>query len=176
MLASSLKLADTFRMVNFLYPETINLIDNPVNLYGRRIKEDIAQHAVAEKIKDLSARIELFLFFSSTCPYCQALEPALNTFAQKYGFKVEAVSLDGSKSKYFKTHQDQGLAQNLNLQRTPTIVAVTNDSKTRFELIRGMVSIPELEEAAVLANEYLNNIELNNVETMVNQNAHPNIH
>lgn len=160
MLDNSLKLAHSFRMVNFLYPETINLIDSPINLYGRRIKEEIDQQAMVSKIKLLSHKIELFVFFSSSCPYCLALEPVLNDFANKYGFKVEAVSLDGSKSQFFKTnqntHQNQELVKKLNLQKVPTIVAVTNDSKINFELMRGAASMSELEEAAIFAVEYLN--------------------
>ena len=178
MLDNSLKLAHSFRMVNFLYPEVINLIDNPINLYGRRIKEQIDQNETTKKLKELASQIELFVFFSSSCPYCQALEPVLNDFAKKYGFKVEAVSLDGTTSKFFKTHQNLELATKLNLQRTPTIVAVTNDSKIRFELIRGAASMSELEEAGLLANEYLSNVELieptnlETLETMVKQNEH----
>ncbi|WP_425361218.1 conjugal transfer protein TraF [Candidatus Tisiphia endosymbiont of Ceraclea dissimilis] len=159
MLEDSLKLAHTFRMVNFLYPEIINLIDNPINLYGRRIKEEINEQEITNKLKELSSKIELFVFFSSTCPYCTILEPVLNDFAKKYRFKVEAVSLDGSTSKIFKTHQNKGLADKLNLQRTPTIVVVTNDSKINFELIRGAASMSELEEAAIFAAEYLNKME-----------------
>ncbi|WP_341761830.1 conjugal transfer protein TraF [Candidatus Tisiphia endosymbiont of Thecophora atra] len=166
MLDNSLKLAHSFRMVNFLYPETINLIENPINLYGRRIKEETDQQKLASKLKILATQIELFVFFSSNCPYCIALEPVLNDFAKKYGFKVEAVSLDGSKSKFFKTYQNQELAGKLNLQRTPTIVAVTNDSKIHFELIRGTASMSELEEAGLLASEYLSNYP-NNTENIL---------
>lgn len=178
MLDSSLKLAHSFRMVNFLYPEVINLIDNPINLYGRRIKEHIDQNETTKKLKELASQIEMFVFFSSSCPYCQALEPVLNEFAKKYGFKVETVSLDGTTSKFFKTHHNPELAAKLNLQRAPTIVAVTNDSKIRFELIRGAASMPELEEAGLLANEYLSNVELiestnlETLETMVKKNEH----
>lgn len=162
MLDNSLKLANSFRMVNFLYPEDIDLIDNPINLYGRRIKEQTEQSITTQKLKSLATKIELFVFFSSSCPYCHALEPVLNEFAKKYGFKVEAVSLDGTFSKIFKTHHNLDLAKRLNLQRTPTIVAVTNDSKISFELIRGAASMNELEEAGLLACEYLRGISLDN--------------
>ena len=159
MLDDALKLADTFRMVNFLYPEQVNLIDNPTNLYGRRVKEEVDQKGNNQKIVELATQVELFVFFSSNCPYCQSLEPVLSDFARRYGFTVEAVSLDGSSSKHFKTHQDQGLATKLGLQRTPTIMAVTNDSNLRFELIRGAASASDLEEVSLLAFEYLNNFK-----------------
>jgi len=159
MLDNSIKLAQTFRMVNFLRPEGVNLIDNPSNLYGRRIKEDLDMQETSRKLKELSSKVELFVFFSASCPYCQALEPVLDNFAKKYGFKVEAVSLDGISSKFFKTHHDKELATKLNLTRTPTIVLVTNDSKIHFELIRGAASMPELEEAGIMASDYLSNMD-----------------
>lgn len=159
MLDNSLKLAQTFRMVNFLHPDGVDLIDNPTNLYGRRIKEEMEQKETSRKLTELSTKVELFVFFSSSCQFCQALEPVLDSFATKYGFKVEAVSLDGSNSKFFKTHQDKELATMLNLQKAPTVVLVTNDSKIRFELIRGAASMSELEEAGIMASDYLSNIE-----------------
>lgn len=184
MLDGSLKLANSFRMVNFLYPETIDLIDNPINLYGRRIKEEIEQSDTTQKLKSLASKIELFVFFSSSCQYCHALEPVLNEFAKKYGFKVEAVSLDGTFSKFFKTHHNLELAKKLNLQKTPTIVAVTNDSKIRFELIRGAASMTELEEAGLLASRHLRSISLRDrvksndteqtIKTNTNTNAYTN--
>lgn len=157
MFDNAIKLAATSRMVNFLNPESLNLIDNPINLYGRRIKEELEQQDTQVKISKLAKEVELFFFFSSSCPYCQSLEPVLAEFASNYGFKVEAVSLDGSSSQSFKTHQDleHQLVAKLNLTRTPTIVLVTNDSSMRFELIRGAASKSELEEASLLAIEYL---------------------
>ena len=155
MMDNAIILANTSRMVNFMNPLTHDLIDNPTNLFGKRIKEEIDAKASDKEIKRLATEIELFFFFSSNCPYCMSLEPILNDFAKKFGFKIEAVSLDGTVSKYFKTHQDSGLAKALNLERTPTIVAVTNDSSKRFELIRGMASFSELEDACLMAIQYL---------------------
>ena len=130
-----------------------------MNLYGRRIKEEKISQDNETKVKNLAQRIELFLFFSENCKYCQQLQPVLANFAEQYGFKVEAVSVDGSVSKYFNTHTDRSivkkLVQKLNLQKIPTVVAVTNDSKVRFELVRGAASTSELLEASVMGYEYL---------------------
>jgi conjugal transfer pilus assembly protein TraF len=155
MLSNALKLATTDRMKNFYYPNDFNLLQNPQNLYGRRIKEDIDKQTNTDQIKEFAASVELFLFFSSSCPYCLQIEPVLADFVAKYGFKCEAVSLDGSTSRYFKTHQDQGLATQLELKQTPTVIAVTNDSGIRFELIRGAASLADLEEMSLLGNKYL---------------------
>jgi hypothetical protein len=37
----------------------------------------------------------------------------------------------------------------------PTVIAVTNDSRIRFELARGAVSVADLEENALLMAKYL---------------------
>jgi hypothetical protein len=85
------------------------------------------------------------------------LEKHLNSFANKYGFKVEAVAADNSNSKYFKTHNSPELIKQLNLTVMPTVIAVTKDSAMRFELARGAVSIPDLEDNALLLAKYLRN-------------------
>ena len=41
----------------------------------------------------------------------------------------------------------------------PTVIAITRDSKQRFELARGAVSIPDLEDKALLLVEILDNQE-----------------
>ena len=128
MMDNAIKLADTGRMANFLYPQDFNLIENPQNLYGRRIKQEQNQLSTEGKLKQLASKVELFLFFSKDCPYSESLAPVLHSFTKKYGFKCEAVSLDGSKSPYFKTHHNKELVEHLKLEQTPTVIAVTNDS------------------------------------------------
>lgn len=155
MFNNAISLAQTDRIMNFLYPEDFNLIDRPQNLYGRRIKAEIIEKNNQERIMAFAGEVELFLFFSSECPYCQQLEPVLADFIKKYGFKCEAISLDGQDSSYFKTHHDKGLVKHLGLKETPTIVAVTNDSDVRFELLRGAASFAELEEVSLLGVKYL---------------------
>lgn len=106
----------------------------------------------------LSKEIEIFVFRKDKCSYCQTLEKHLASFAAQYGFKVEAVSADGSTSQYFKTNSSKELIAALDLEVMPTVIAVTNDSALRFELARGAVSIAELEEKALLLFRYLKEI------------------
>ena len=137
MLDNALKLDQTHRLSILLNPDSVDRLKEPVNLYGRKIKEKLDAEEDKRLLKELAGEVELFLFFSSSCPYCQQIEPVLHEFATRYGFKVEAVSVDGSTSKYFKTYQDVGLAAKLELKFTPTVILVTNDSSIRLELARG---------------------------------------
>ena len=79
-------------------------------------------------------------------------------FANIYGFKVEAVSIDGTKSRYFKTHTNTELIERLQLKEMPTVIAVTNDSSLRFELARGAVSVADLEDNSLLMAKYLETV------------------
>jgi len=41
------------------------------------------------------------LFYRSTCPYCRAFDPTLKSFADHYGFNVEAFTTDGESLPSF---------------------------------------------------------------------------
>lgn len=41
------------------------------------------------------------LFYRSTCPYCRAFDPILKSFADHYGFNVEAFTTDGESLPSF---------------------------------------------------------------------------
>lgn len=170
MMDNAIKLGETVRLTNFLNPELVDHIENPINLYGRRIKEDMDKKSQNQEITDLATKVELFLFFAGSCDYCKQLEPVLNDFVKKYKFKIEAVSLDGAESKYFKTHHNINLAQQLNangtLEQVPTVFVVTNDGKERFELIRGAASFTEMEEMAILACKHLKSLERRNLNNL----------
>lgn len=157
MLERAMVLARNFAMVNFLNPDLADQLKTPQNIYGRNVARDQKEVQDRQIIKSLSARVELFVFRQANCPHCPLLEKHLNSFAKKYGFKVEAVSEDGSLSSYFKTHNNQALIKQLALTVMPTVIAVTKDSSMRFELARGAVSIPDLEDKALLLAEFLKN-------------------
>jgi thiol-disulfide isomerase/thioredoxin len=97
----------------------------------------------------------LVLFFEPSCRYCELLSPVLKNFGDIYGFHIDAVSNNGARHKYFKSAASPELIERLGITAFPTVIAVSHDSKTAFELIRGFVSLSELEEYSVLAALYL---------------------
>ncbi len=105
--------------------------------------------------KEYQRRVELFVFRQDNCPHCPTLEKHLSTFATKYGFKVEAVSPDHSQSQYYKTYTSPELIEGLGLKIMPTVIAVVNESRQRFELVRGGVSVVDIEEKALLLAKHL---------------------
>jgi conjugal transfer pilus assembly protein TraF len=144
-------------MVNFLNPEILDELENPQNIYGRDIKGKKKRGDERSILQDLTKKIEIFVFRQDGCPYCPTLEKHLKTFATKYGFKVEAISPDMSQSNYFKTNSSPELIEALGLEVMPAVIAVVNDTRQRFELGRGAVSVVEFEEKGILLSEYLEN-------------------
>jgi conjugal transfer pilus assembly protein TraF len=159
MLQNALQLSGNYAMANFLNPELADELVSPANLYGRTLKKQVDQAEQEQELKLVAKKVELFFFFSESCPYCQTMAKHLNSFAKKHGFIVTAVSPDGSKSQYFKTHHAPEIIKQLALEVMPTVIAVTNDSSIRFELARGAVSIPELEEKALLMSKRMEQLE-----------------
>jgi len=151
----ALTLHDAWDMANLMYPEQRDLINNPVNVHAVKAKRAMEFENNQEKIKGLAKDFDLVLFFEPTCKYCTLLSPVLKTFGEQYGFNIEAVSASGVQHEYFKTSKATGLAQSLGITAFPTVIAISHDSKTAFELIRGYVSLSELEEYSLLAIKYL---------------------
>ncbi|KHO02146.1 hypothetical protein JS61_07935 (plasmid) [Rickettsia felis] len=160
MLDSALKLDHSYRLVNLLHPNEVNHKENPVNLYGRKIHQQELQQEKEEKIAQLANKIELFFVFSSNCPYSLQAAPIIHQFAQKYKIETEALSTNGEKSQYFKTHFNQELINMLGIESVPSLILVSKDGKTRFEIARGALSFSELEEKLLLAHEILKDQEL----------------
>lgn len=155
MLNIAMTLAHNFAMTNFLNPHLADNLQAPQNIYGRNVKRAEQQASEKQIIQSLTSKIELFVFREENCAHCSVLEKHLNSFAKKYGFTVEAVSKDNGQSKYFKTHNNPAIIKALSLDIMPAVIAVTKDSSMRFELARGAVSIPDLEDKALLLAKYL---------------------
>jgi conjugal transfer pilus assembly protein TraF len=149
------KLEDSWEMASFRHPEQRDLINNPVNVHAVKLKRQMDNEQQTLTINELAKKFDLILFFDSNCQYCQLLAPVLRNFGEQYGFNIEAISSGSSKHEYFKTATSPQLIAQLGISAFPTVIAVSHDSKTAFELIRGYVSQAELEQYALLASKYL---------------------
>jgi conjugal transfer pilus assembly protein TraF len=151
----AMELHKAWDLANLLYPEQRDLINNPVNVHAVKAQREMIRQDNSKKIEQFAKKYELVLFFSSECNYCKLLAPVLKAFSEKYGFTVSSVSSDGQQHEYFKTAYIPQLTQKLGITSFPTIIAISNDASTAFELIRGYVSISEIEDYTMLAINYL---------------------
>ncbi len=155
MWKSAQKLQESWDMANFLYPEHQNLIEEPNNVHAVKLKREVDRDNSLQLIHNLAKEFDLVLFFKGSCKYCKAFEPVLKSFGETYEFKIEAVTMDNTESEYFRTVSMPRLVKDLGIDAAPTLVAVSKDGKTAFELIKGYAAISELEEYTIRAAKHL---------------------
>jgi len=148
-------LSQSWVLANLLDPELLDELKNPQNLYGRKAKAELDKERRQAALKALAGKLELFIFRQDNCPHCHFLEKHLANMAREHNFEVTAITKDGSKSPYFPAHHQPELIRALDLKVVPMVVAVTKDSAERFEIARGAVSIPEMEEKLLLVGKGL---------------------
>jgi len=154
LMQKSEELYDVWEQSNFLYPHLNDKLVEPTNVHAVKLDRQIKKDQQSKNIKEFMQNYDLILFRSGECKHCQAFEPVLKSFADKYAIKVEAVSLDDSLSMYFENKSAKQLVKALNIDAYPVVIAVHKHNLEMFELIRGFVTIDELEEYVMLAKIY----------------------
>ena len=145
---SGMALASAWEMVNFTNPEIIDQINNPVNVPANKVKREYEGKQKELKIRGFANKYDLVLFENPTCPYCQAFKPVLGHFMSLYGFKLDVVG---------NSPEHQQLINMLNIQKAPTIIAISKDGQDAFELARSFLTLSELEQQVMFATELLEN-------------------
>ena len=138
---------------NFIEPEYRDLVNSPENVFAVKLNRKIKAEAEKEIIKQFAKDYELVFFYRKSCPRSSEFEPVLKSFGDTYQIKIEAVSVDGSESEYFPRSStiSQKMIEKLGISATPTVIAIRKDARKAFELIRGFVTLSELEENTVKA-------------------------
>jgi conjugal transfer pilus assembly protein TraF len=122
-------------------------LKHPTGQMARHIYADQKTKATKATITKLSKNNGLFFFFKAGCPYCHQFAPIVKQFAATYGWKVIAISLDGSTLPEFPdAKQNNGIAENLKVQSLPTLLAVNPDSGKVLPLSVGMTTIDGIED------------------------------
>ena len=145
---SGMALASAWEMVNFTNPEIIDQINNPVNVPANKVKREYEGRQKSLKIRGFANKYDLVLFENPTCPYCQAFKPVLGHFISLYDFKLDVVG---------NSPEHQELINMLNIQKAPTIIAISKDGQDAFELARSFLTLSELEQQVMFATELLEN-------------------
>jgi len=138
---------------NFIEPEYRDLVNSPENVFAVKLNRKIKAEAEKEIIKQFARDYELVFFYRKSCPRSSEFEPVLKSFGDMHAIKIEAVSVDGSESEYFRGSStvSQKLIEKLGISATPTVIAIRKDARKAFELIRGFVTLSELEENTIKA-------------------------
>lgn len=118
----------------------------PVNQGAIHVKADLEKQRTKQIIQNLSQEYGLFFFYSSSCSYCHKFAPIVKSFADSYGWKVLAISLDGGAIEEFpQSVPDNGLSRQWNVQALPSLYAVNPETEHVIQIAHGMTSIDEME-------------------------------
>ena len=98
-------------------------------------------------LKEASEQCFLIYMFSGAEKNSQEFAPIVKQFANKYGWKVIGITLDGKKLEGFEDiREDNGISKSFNINLAPPAVAVINPKKNESRLIScGSVSLDQLE-------------------------------
>ncbi|RME61057.1 conjugal transfer protein TraF [Candidatus Parcubacteria bacterium] len=110
--------------------------------------QDEARTAI---LKDLAKKGGLWFFYKSDCIFCKTMANGVRQFAQKYGFILYPISLDGKPAeniKYF--YKDQGQAKKLGIKVVPTVMYVVPPNNYYF-VAQGAMAPQELSDRIILA-------------------------
>ena len=131
-------------------------------------------------IKDLSKKAGIWMFFDSSCSFCQSQFQVTQMLAEKYGMQVRYVSTDGGTIPGMKPSQiryDRGAqrARSIGIQLTPATVLVAPPDRMAV-VAHGAMSMSDLEQKIVtaaidtnLADPNLTNIAKLNERGMINR-------
>ena len=96
----------------------------PISTYGKRAFMETNYQAQEQALKYVASKVGgLFVFVDSTCSFCRAQSKTVNELAQRYGFTVKYISMDGKGIPEVQSFlKDNGLSKTINLKITPTTV------------------------------------------------------
>ena len=143
--------AQVWQEVVLRYPELDDTLKFPTTQTGRHIFYEQEKQQLFQRIQSLKGTHGLYFFFRENCPYCKAFAPIVKTFAEKYGWKVLAISLSGEVSQEFTdVIKDNGMAQKLGVTHVPALFVVNPGQSTVLPIAHGLVSEAEIEQRILL--------------------------
>lgn len=134
----------------FMNPALDENIKNPTAQSARFVVYENERKQTESIIKGLKNTYGLFYFYSGSCTYCKAFSPIVKMFADKYGWEVIAISLDGSPSDVFTNWQpDNGIAKQWDVQTVPAVFAINPETNHVIPVANGFTAIDEMEKRIV---------------------------
>ncbi len=146
LMNQSQRFSESWQRVVMTTPSLDETLIHPVDQNARSLYYAQQQKDLSERIQTLAQEYGLFFFFRKNCPYCYRFAPIVKRFAQKYGWSILAVSLDGGTLPEFpRTRRDNGIAARLGVTHVPALIALHPSSGKLIPLAYGMVSESEIE-------------------------------
>ena len=134
----------------YMNPSLDENVKNPTAQAARFVVYEEERKETERIISGLKNTYGLFYFYSGSCSYCKAFAPILKQFADKYGWEVMAISLDGAPSDVFSNWQpDNGVSKQWHVQTVPAVFAVNPENNNIIPVANGFTAIDAMEKRIV---------------------------
>lgn len=155
LMDQSQKFSEMWKQVVMTNPSLDETLIHPVDQNARHIYY-AEQHGKLEKrIKQLASEYGLFFFFRKNCTYCHHFAPIVKRFAEKYGWSVLPISLDGGAlPEFLNAKQNNGIAERLQITHVPALIALHPKTGQLIPLAYGLVSESEIEQRVELLTRF----------------------
>jgi conjugal transfer pilus assembly protein TraF len=138
------RFARIWQRVLWAHPELDPTVGEPAAAAGQSAMQ--AQRAAEQDqiLRDLAQTGGILYFYKGDCPLCAAEAPLLSNFAETHGFRVIAISLDGTTDPMFpQSRMDHGAAEKLGVKTVPAIFLARPPNEVQ-RVGTGFLSIEEL--------------------------------
>lgn len=128
----------------------------PLSTYAKTFFLKGVEDGKEDALKHLAKVGGLWVFFDSTCSFCQTQIYSVQELAKRHGFLTKYISMDGKGVPGLKSFvRDNGHARMLNLSITPTTVLVVPPNGY-YIVSQGMMAESQLGDRLVLAADAQN--------------------
>lgn len=142
--------SETWQHVIWTTPELDHTLVRPTSPKAVITYYDERNENRKVKLQQLAKTHGLFYFFRESCPYCKQFSPILKAFAQRHGFHVSAITMDGGSTPGFPyPRRDNGIAYRLGVQTVPAVYLVEPRSRSVQPVSYGLLGPSELEERII---------------------------
>lgn len=141
--------SDVWQRAVWQNPEIDYTLQRPVSTLGKAAWIDNRRQEQEAALRRLSRRYGIFYFYAQRCAACEIFGPILKSLADKSGFKVVAVSMDGGPNRSFPNYvvdSGQHARMGLTSRATPALVLFDTATKRPVPIGTGILSADEITE------------------------------
>jgi conjugal transfer pilus assembly protein TraF len=139
--------SDQWQRTIWQNPDLDYTLQRPVSTLGKRAWLDNRTAEEEQALSRLSQRYGIFYFYAQSCGACDIFAPILKALAEKSGFSVVAVSMDGGPNKTFPNYVvdvGQYARMGLTSRATPALVLFDTATKRPIPIGTGILTADEI--------------------------------
>lgn len=138
-------------MYNVIQDPTLDdEVKNPALQTARFAVYEKENEEIQKMVASLKESYGLFYFYSGACKFCDVFTPLVKSFADKHGWEVLAISMDGAPSKVFSNWQvDNGIAANMKISTVPSLFAINPQTGHVIPIANAPVGVDVMEKRIV---------------------------